>query len=293
MLDDSAGGGVRLYDSSGHDEVRRGPGTRFDTRAWVPPIDDPESRPLDWNGDSTLLPWADYYQDAGLLVGAAMRFRTYGFRQYPYAHSQTFRLSYATQAGAWRVEYLADFRRRGALEPRGELTVLASGYEVLRFYGLGNATAATAPSDYYRVEQQQYLLAPSLVRSLAGGNVSFGPLARYAWTPTGQNQYIASLQPYGIGAFGQLGAHAGLSFDHRDRPDAARRGAALHGRQRGTPGCQTGEITVPAGLTLEQKKGNRSCGCPFVLKWLVAAYFFTTLIDLITTAVSGTSLKPF
>ena len=170
------------------------------------------------------MPWADYDQDAGLLVGAALRFRTYGFRQYPYAHSQTFRLSYATRAGAWRAEYLADFRRRGALEPRGELTVLASGYEVLRFYGFGNETTATAPYDFYRVEQQQYLIAPSLVRSLAGGNVSFGPLARYARTPPGQDQYIASVQPYGIGAFGELGAHAGVSFDRRDRRDAARKG---------------------------------------------------------------------
>lgn len=227
VLDDSAGGRLRLYDSSGDNALREGPGTRVDTRGWVPPIDDPDSRPLDWGGDTTLLPWASYYQDVGALVGAGMQFRSYGFRQYPYAHSHTLRLGYATRAGSWRAEYLGDFRRRGALEPRGELTAIASGFEVLRFYGFGNEHPAPGPDERYQVAQRQYLLAPSIVRPLAGGNLTVGPLLRYAQTDLRPEQYITTLQPYGVGRFGQLGVRAGFRLDRRDRPDAARKGVLL------------------------------------------------------------------
>jgi hypothetical protein len=195
----------------------------------VPPIDDPESRPLDWGGDATVLPWLSYYHDVGALLGGGVQFKQYGFRQYPYAHSHTLRAGYGTAAGRWRAEYLGDFRRSGALAPRGEVIATASGLEVLRFYGFGNGNGSPAPgSDQrYFVNQQQYLLSPTYVRQVAGGNLSLGPLVRFSNTQLEPGQLIAQVRPYGIGRFGQVGAGLGWSLDRRDRPDAARKGVLL------------------------------------------------------------------
>ena len=68
-LDDSAGGGLRFYDEA-ESRVEKGPGTRLDTREWKPPNAGEESRPLDWGGSTTAVPWLSYYQDVGAIVGA-------------------------------------------------------------------------------------------------------------------------------------------------------------------------------------------------------------------------------
>ena len=223
-LDDSAGGALRFYDADEHSSVVEGRGTKVDTRVWNPPDADEETRPLDWGGRTAPVPWLNYYADVGALVGAGVQHTSFGFRQYPYAHQQTLRVGYATVAGAWRGEYIGDFRRRGALEPRGEIVAFASGFEVLRFYGFGNDSSSEGPDDRYKVNQQQYLLAPAVVLPVPRGGLTVGPVLRYSQTQLEPGQLVSELRPYGIGGFGQVGARGSLRIDLRDRPEAARKG---------------------------------------------------------------------
>jgi len=229
VLDDSRGGGVRFYDTNGENGVRKGPGTRVDERQWLPPVTDPDDRPLDWGDDVGLVPWVGYYRDVGAFLGAGVQYTTYGFRQYPYAARHTLRGGYATAAGKWRLQYTGDFRRRGALEPRGEIEALASGIEVLHFYGFGNQPVLTHPDSYYWVDQQQYVLAPSLVRPIPGGTVTLGGDLRFARTDLQQGRNISALHPYGVGSFGQVGLRGAVVYDVRDRSqgEAARKGLLL------------------------------------------------------------------
>jgi outer membrane protein assembly factor BamA len=110
----------------------------------------------------------------------------------------------------------------------GELLVRASGIEVIRFYGFGNATAAPGSDEFYRVTQDEIRVEPSLLLPLAGPlTLTLGPALKYVSTDRRSNRFLATLNPYGVGNFGELGGRAGLRFDTRDRPSAATRGVKL------------------------------------------------------------------
>ena len=270
-LDDSAAGSVRFYDEDAQTEVRVGPGTKVDTRPWDPPQKKDEATPLDWGADVFPRPWVTYYRELGVLVGAGLQFTTYGFRQYPYAHRHTARLGYSTGAGSFRLEYEGDFRRRGAFVPRGEILGLASGFEVIRFHGFGNEREAPEPdSDYYKVDQSQYALSPAIVAPLVGGSFAIGPVVRFATTRLEPGRIVTDLRPYGIGDFGQVGARASFTFDSRDRPDAARRGALVSVTAGGYPavwsvastfgvasGSVAGYLPLPLRAAIAVRAGGR------------------------------------
>jgi outer membrane protein assembly factor BamA len=101
---------------------------------------------------------------------------------------------------------------------------------VLHYYGLGNDTPNLGNSDFYRVDQQQYLLEPSFVLPIGSNvQVSIGLLARYTHTGDNTGRFIAPLQDTLLGAqnFGQVGGRIGFDLDARDRPLNAHRGVHL------------------------------------------------------------------
>src|SRR5206468_12145877 len=100
------------------------------------------------------------------------------------------------------------------------LRLRASGIDVLRFYGLGNETRDTGASNFYKVKQQQYLVAPALQFLLSpSADLSVGPVLKFTHT-----SQLNVGSPYGVGDVGQVGAAADLHVDTRDQPRAARRG---------------------------------------------------------------------
>ncbi len=105
----------------------------------------------------------------------------------------------------------------------------ASGFDLVRFHGFGNEASAPGPEAFYRVRQEQYLVAPSLVVPVSrAARLSVGPLLKFAQTTPRSGTFLDSLstlQPvYGVGEFGQLGAQATLRLDTRNRSRAATRG---------------------------------------------------------------------
>jgi hypothetical protein len=110
---------------------------------------------------------------------------------------------------------------------------MASGFEILRFYGFGNETSNEEPDDFYKVEQQQYSMNFSLVVPLVNSLFfSVGPTLKYSITNLEQDSFIRATRPYGTEDFSQLGIRTGLHFDKKNHPIAATRGIliSLEGR---------------------------------------------------------------
>jgi hypothetical protein len=97
VIDDSAGGHARVYDSSGTNRVVEGPGTTVSDRPYAHPREGRGYPARDWGSDSDVIPWGRASQDYGLILGAQYRRTRFGFRKDPFAARQTLRLGYSTK----------------------------------------------------------------------------------------------------------------------------------------------------------------------------------------------------
>jgi hypothetical protein len=230
ILDDSQGGRTRFYDATGNADLKAGPGTRLDTRPYeapVPVAHVPWLPPRDWGHQTLSVPYSGWSADYGVFLGTGIDWKRYGFRKNPYSSRHVIRGGYAFRANAARFDYRGEFRRENS-DAYASLRAFASGLELLRFYGLGNETRDDQPDDFYKVEQTQYLLAPTYTFPLFGPlEASLAPVARYAATDDEDGRLIGALEPYGAGTFGQVGGAARLELDTRDSEVAATSGLHL------------------------------------------------------------------
>jgi hemolysin activation/secretion protein len=126
---------------------------------------------------------------------------------------------------------MGDFRRENR-SSWFSLGAYASSVEVLRFYGFGNETEASESQKYYRVHANQYVLHPAFHFALGRrGQLSVGPALKYTSNDQDRNEFVNTVNPYGVGSFGALGMHGTLSWDGRDSSVLPRRGvfAAVRG----------------------------------------------------------------
>jgi hypothetical protein len=229
-LDDSASGKTRFSDTAG--KVVEGPGTHVDRNEYVPPPVNPKAPwipPRDWGRDVLSRPWIGYGPDIGFFLGGTVTFQSYGFRKDPFASRQIVKAGWAFGAQTGKFDYLGDFRAENSGR-QFHLHAFASGIETLHFYGFGNETPEQGDDEFYRVDQQQYLLAPSFSWPV-GRRVRFdvGPLMKYSTTKTPTDRFIGTIQPipYGAEDFGEVGVGAAFRLDTRDRVNAASRGGAI------------------------------------------------------------------
>lgn len=229
LVDSASGGKDRFYATTDAAEKTAGLGTGIDRRPWAPPAN-PNPRalpPRDWGTRGRWSLWASGGPDLGLFFGLGHTFTTFGFRKVPFSSRHTLRAGFATGPSSYRAEYRGEFRRENS-RVAGELLLRASGIEVIRFYGFGNAIAAPRGDEFYRVTQDEIRIEPALLLPLAGPlTLLLGPALKYVSTDRRTDRFLATLNPYGVGNFGELGARAALQFDSRDRPIAATRGARL------------------------------------------------------------------
>jgi len=226
LMDSSRAGSTRFYDDRGNNRFVKGPGTSVDRGHYEEPPRDTSTlgRPRDWGSHWMPLTWVGYSADIGLFVGAGADGTGYDFRRLPYNSHVRVRAGYATAAQTYRAEFTGEFR--GIVPPAVvRLQMRASGIDVLRFYGFGNETVNTGPNEFYKVKQQQYLVAPALEFSLSrAAKVSVGPVLKFAHTNLVGGTFINVARPYGVEDLGQIGAAADVHVDTRDQPRAARRG---------------------------------------------------------------------
>src|SRR5207244_34025 len=83
--------------------------------------------------------------------------------------------------------------------------------------------------DFYKVKQQQYLVAPALRFALSrSADFSVGPVYTFAHTKLEPGTFIDAARPYGVADYGQIGGTADFRADTRDVPRAASRGIVFH-----------------------------------------------------------------
>ena len=229
-VDTAPGLHVRVSDTEQCTRIT-GAGAALDRRAYVGPP--PNSRapwipPRDWGHQTVSFPWLGYGPEMGALLGLSIVREDYGFRKDPYSTRQRLRFGYATTAQKVKVDYLGDYRRENS-GTHTSLWARASGVEILRFYGLGNETSLGPSDEFNRVNQQQYLLAPSLSFDLGrGADLTVGPIAQYFTTKRPAGRLITALHPYGSDDFGEVGGRMSLRLDRRDRAQYPTKGALLH-----------------------------------------------------------------
>jgi hypothetical protein len=220
-LDDSQGGGTRLYDEAGTVEVMPGPGTQVDRRPYAPPepdsgfVDVEDVPPRDWGSDLIPIPQFGYEKDVGAFFGAGLIYTRYGFRKHPWSSRHRLTAGWGTEAEEGRFEYQGSFRFENS-ELLANLDLKASGIETLRFYGFGNETSDNRGDSFYRVRNRQYTAAPALQLNLMDDQIRLrgGPWVEFSRTKNG-SRLINRSQPYGSGKFGMIGGFANFQFDTR------------------------------------------------------------------------------
>jgi hypothetical protein len=255
-FDDSEGGGTRFYDESTTTDLQPGPGTHLDRRPYEAPVPVPRVPwlpPRDWGHRVLSVPYSGWSADYGLFLGAGLDIQTYGFRKNPYSSRHVIRGGWAFRPEAGRFDYRGEFRRENS-GAYWSLHAFASGLQVLHFHGFGNETPDTAPDDFYKVNQSQYLFAPAFTLPVVGKlDLSVAPVVRYATTHDNEGRLIGVVNPYGAGRFGQVGGLLRLDLDTRDNEAAATRGVHLQATVAGYPawwdveksfGGMTGDVST-------------------------------------------------
>ncbi|HEX5133234.1 MAG TPA: BamA/TamA family outer membrane protein [Candidatus Krumholzibacteria bacterium] len=262
VIDDAAGARLRVADASGTSQVLRGPGTRVDTRAYTPPEREtaPWIPPRDWGRRNIMYGWVGGNSDLGVLFLGTLESEGYGFRKDPYADKQTFRLGYATRAGAFGGDYRGRFRHENSPRMTG-MYARISGLDVLHFYGFGNETTANEDESYYKVKHTEYVFEPSLI--LPKGETITTTLratAKYTKTNLDEDHYINTALPYGTDEFFQVGAGAEFAVDTRDSPANATRG--YHFTAAGTVFPPLGKVESTFGEAHAEAAVYRTASIP-------------------------------
>jgi len=228
LVDSSRGGGERFYDEPDAPQRTAGLATKIDRRPYTAPGRNPRSLPRDWGKRWTASSWATIGPDLGLLIGGGRTLTVYGFRKDPYSSRHRFRAGLATGPKTYRLDYQGEFRRENS---NGRLGVLAraSGIDLVTFHGFGNEISAPGENEFYRVTQDAFGLAPSLVFPLGRrATLTLGGILKYASTDARPDRYLATLgNLYGTGNFGEVGGGVTARFDSRNRTNVASHGVVF------------------------------------------------------------------
>ena len=160
--------------------------------------------------------WGAIGPDIGVFIGAGLERKQYGFRRQPYSSLWTLRGGWATDAGKGRLS-LDGVVHRTESRVRTEVELLASGIEVIRWYGIGNETDASRPTEYYTVDRAEIGGTVLLVMPFGRhAEIGVGPVLQYAHTHGNPGRIIADSMPYGAGNHAMAGVRAEVTYDTRD-----------------------------------------------------------------------------
>jgi len=239
FVDSTGADGINYYDDTGTttlESVRGSLNTKHHTE-WVG-SDTNRFPPREWGSWLRPLPWLEANNDLGVFVGGGFLSTKYGFRRAPYQSQIRALFGYASGAQAIRVAIDGEFHLENA-SPFWRVHLLASGIEVIRYYGLGNDSERQGSRNFHRVDQQLYSVEPELVVPV-GAHLKLNALVSARWSHTSSNtgRWIATIRDTLLGAsdFGQVGGGVGFEVDTRDRPVNPTSGIHVTGGARIVPG---------------------------------------------------------
>ena len=224
-VDDSRGGRTHLYDHEGQNRLLEGPGTKESNAPYEHPRDRRNYLLVDWGSWTQVMPYVSAGGDIGVLAGAQVEWRDFGFRKHPWASRQVLRAGYAFGARGFRAEYDGQWQHTNSRKREG-LFARASNIEIVRFFGFGNETRADGPSEFFKSEHRQFLLQPSFRFGLDKVEWWVGPRVQFQQTESA-NTLLGTSQPYGFGDFGPVGINTRFVADGLNRPVGATSGLRL------------------------------------------------------------------
>ncbi len=217
-------GATRFYDKgAGPHELTYGPDTLFSRRPQLIVRGDTVIPPPDFGAKMVPDLRFRYLSDLGLVYGVSVGVNQYGFRMRPYWYQTTLWVERGTGPNDTRVAATLDLHRENRAS---HLVALAqiSGLDVIRYYGQGNETARVGNGDYFRVENTQYRLEPTLAFPIGRGEIRLGPALQFTSTTSSPGSISSSGRLSGTGDYGQLGVRAYATYDTRDNTGAPRSG---------------------------------------------------------------------
>jgi len=214
-------GCVELYDQHQVTLVSSDSGTRVITEPYTPPasssgfVDVDGVPPRDWGRSFLPYPLVSIGRDKGLVIGAALSIKEYGFRKHPWSRKHNVSAAFSTGALLPIVRYRGQFRPQNS-EHVGHLLASYSGITLTRFYGVGNETSGEADSSYYRVRHQLIEVRPGYTFNLMDHQlrVSIDANATLSSVFDGSG-LINVLKPYGSESFGHVGVSLSVVADTR------------------------------------------------------------------------------
>ncbi len=222
VVDSSHGGKVTLYTEEAADSVLPGRDVAVNRKRYAPP----DTAVRDWGDRWLSVVWLAAGPDIGIFGGTGISLTRFGFRHDPYAARYRLRAGWSTGASTGRADFNATWIPENS-RLRANLLARASGIDVLRFHGFGNQVSAGGPEEFYRVDQVDLTLGPSLAFPVGKvAQLSFGPRLRYSSTDFDQNRFLTPLT-YGAGNFGMLGASGRFQLETRNKSLGATRGLTL------------------------------------------------------------------
>jgi hypothetical protein len=222
VVDSSRGGRVAMYTEEQADSVLPDQDVSVNREPYAPR----DTAVRNWGDRWLSVTWLAAGPDIGFFAGTGVQLTRHGFRRDPFAERYRLRAGWSTGASTGRADFNATWIPENS-RLRAELLARASGIDVLRFHGFGNEVSADGPDEFYRVDQVDLSLIPSLTFPLGGGaELSIGPRFRYSSTSFDQNRFLTP-DTYGAGKFGMLGASGLLRRKTQDQPLGATRGLTL------------------------------------------------------------------
>ena len=222
VVDSSRGGRVTMYTTEPDDRALPGKHVAVNRKPYAPV----DTARRDWGDRWLSVTWLAAGPDIGIFAGTGISLKRYGFRRDPYAERYRLRAGWSTGASTGRADFNASWIPPNS-RLRADLLARASGIDVLRFHGFGNEVSAEGDDEFFRVEQIDVTLVPSVTLPVGGGaELTVGPRLRYSSTDFDEARFLTS-NTYGAGKFGMLGATGALTYRHQNQPLGATRGLGL------------------------------------------------------------------
>ena len=221
LIDSSTVGRSRhwtsIYDVGRVDTVAYGKDTLFNRRPWEHVRG--ELQPAQRDFGTSIVPIVGYSDPRGLGAVPRLGFTRYryGFEHRPYDSRLDLQAEYAFESFGWRVGGVYDQRFESS-SLHFTAAARMSQLEIIKYYGLGNATIDSGSrSPYFNAQQRQWMFRPAIGLALStSSDLSLGPIVQYSTTDSTPGRFISATRPYGVGGFGQAGLQLILHHDFRD-----------------------------------------------------------------------------
>lgn len=227
---------LRVYDDQGEDRAVSDGDVTIDRRAYAPvTAARPENEARDWGSWSFLMRGLSVAPGVGLLGSVTYTRIGYAFRHAPYSSRSDLRLDVSLSERRPRLTWDATFPRANSHDAFG-VRAVASGIDLLHYYGQGNETTNDGNRSAYRVEQDRYAVEPRWSHRMAAGvTLTASTALQYSNTHRMGGTVIGEERPYGTGDFGSISGRLGVEVDRRDVTSAPTRGYRIAASTSVTP----------------------------------------------------------